>query len=107
QIAAAAQAGADIVELHTGRFCHQPAGGEAFNAEFERLATAARQAAALGLEVHAGHGLDYDTADWLARLPEVAELNIGHFLVGEASSAGLGPAIRRMREAIDRGRGRA
>ena len=69
--------------------------------EFERLAAAAAQADILGLEVHAGHGLDYDTAPRMLAIPEVRELNIGHFLIGESIFVGLDAAIRRMRAAMD------
>lgn len=107
QIAAAGQAGAHIVELHTGRFCHQALGSEAYAAELARLRAGAVRASDLGLEVHAGHGLDFDTAAVLAGLPQVVELNIGHFLIGEALFTGLGPAIARMRAAIEAGRAEA
>ncbi|MBX3476501.1 MAG: pyridoxine 5'-phosphate synthase [Brevundimonas sp.] len=99
QVAAAAAVGAQVVEFHTGRYCHLPVGGR--DAEFARLAAAAKQAHAAGLEVHAGHGLDYDTAREVLAIPEIVELNIGHFLIGEAVFVGLGPAIRAMRQAMD------
>ena len=105
-IAASAEAGADIVELHTGRYCHlaldHDAAGTA--AEIERHAKAARAAAAAGLEVHAGHGLTYNTVGPIARLPEIVELNIGHFLIGEAIFGGLSSAVRRMRMLMDEAR---
>lgn len=106
QIAAAARLGADIVELHTGAWCDAVAEGRKAEAgaEFARIEAGARQAHALGLEVHAGHGLDYDTAERIAGLPEIVELNIGHFLIGEAIFVGLETAIRTMRSAIDAGR---
>ncbi|MFS8038393.1 pyridoxine 5'-phosphate synthase [Xanthobacter sp. AM11] len=106
QIAAAHALGADIVELHTGAWCDACAEGRgaAAEAEFARLTQGARQAAALGLEVHAGHGLDYATAERMAAFPEIVELNIGHFLVGEALFTGLEGAIAHMRAAISRGR---
>ena len=72
--------------------------------EFERIRIAAAFAKTLGLEVHAGHGLDYESAETIAALPEIVELNIGHFLIGEAVFDGLDNAIRTMREAMDRGR---
>ncbi|MFJ5486261.1 pyridoxine 5'-phosphate synthase [Hansschlegelia beijingensis] len=75
--------------------------------EFERLASAAARAAQIGLEVHAGHGLDYVSAEMIAGLPEIAELNIGHFLIGEALAVGLPEAVRTMKSAIARGRRRA
>ena len=106
QIQAARDLGADIVELHTGAWCEVRAEARAAEAqaEFARIAEAAREAHGLGLEVHAGHGLDYESAVLAAALPEVVELNIGHFLVGEAIFVGLEAAVRRMREAIERGR---
>ena len=99
QVAAAQAVGAQVVEFHTGRYCHLPP--EARGTEFQRLAAAAAQAQALGLEVHAGHGLDYDTAAEVLAIPEIVELNIGHFLIGEAVFSGLELAIRRMRAAMD------
>ena len=77
------------------------------DAEFERIRAGARQAASLGLEVHAGHGLDYATSETISALPEIVELNIGHFLVGEAIYSGFEPVIRTMRAAMDKGRARA
>ncbi len=102
-IEASANAGADIVELHTGRYCHLALANDAAGvaAEVERHAKAATAAAALGLEVHAGHGLTYNTVAPIARLPEVVELNIGHFLIGEAIFGGLSSAVRRMRTLMD------
>jgi pyridoxine 5-phosphate synthase len=105
QIEAAHKVGANVVELHTGAWClavrdHSP---EATR-HFEALRRAAAQAYALGLEVHAGHGLDYETVGPIAALPEVMELNIGHFLIGEAIFVGLDPAIRRMRRLMDAAR---
>jgi pyridoxine 5-phosphate synthase len=105
-IAMAAKLGAPVVELHTGSWCHAVIDGEAAKAEaeFQRLANGAALGARLGLEVHAGHGLDYDTARTLAAVPEFVEFNIGHFLVGEAIFIGLEEALRRMRQAMDEGR---
>ena len=105
-IAMAAKLGAPVVELHTGSWCHAVTGGHEQRAEteFQRLSEGAAFAASLGLEVHAGHGLDYDTARTLAALPQFVEFNIGHFLVGEAIFIGLEEAIRRMRQAMDEGR---
>ena len=97
QLAAAARLGAPVVELHTGPYAH--ADGSA--AELDRLRRAAAEAAALGLEVHAGHGLSFTNVGPVAALPELVELNIGHFLIGEAVFTGLGRAIARMREAMD------
>jgi pyridoxine 5-phosphate synthase len=98
--------GAPAIELHTGAWCDALTQGEAERAgrEFERLRAAARQSARLGLECHAGHGLDYETARLVAGLPEVVELNIGHFLIGEAVFVGLAQAVRAMRAAMEAGR---
>ena len=103
---AAARLGADIVELHTGRYCEQALANDAAGVtrELVRLAGGARVAAAAGLEVHAGHGLTFNTVEAIARLPQVVELNIGHFLIGEAIFVGLGPAIGHMRALMDRAR---
>jgi pyridoxine 5-phosphate synthase len=101
----AAALGADIVELHTGSWCeavaHHAPNAEA---EYQRLHDGALIAHAAGLEVHAGHGLDYKTAEKLAHVPHFIEFNIGHFLIGEAVFTGLGESIRQMRAAMDRGR---
>ncbi|MGI4818467.1 MAG: pyridoxine 5'-phosphate synthase [Janthinobacterium lividum] len=99
QVEAAVAVGAHVVEFHTGRYCLLS--GQARAAEFDRLKAAAAQAYALGLEVHAGHGLDYATAGAILDIPEIMELNIGHFLIGEAVFVGLDSAIRRMRAAMD------
>jgi pyridoxine 5-phosphate synthase len=105
-IDAAVSIKAPVVELHTGAWCHAvEVGDNALAAkEFERVKVAAAYAGAQGLEVHAGHGLDYDTARQVASLPQVVELNIGHFLVGEAVFIGLREAIRQMRRAMEEGR---
>ena len=105
-IAMAAKLGAPVIELHTGTWCHAVADGHAdkAQAEFARLAKGAAYAASLGLEVHAGHGLDYDTARQLSAVPEFVEFNIGHFLMGEAIFIGLDAALLRMRQAMDEGR---
>jgi pyridoxine 5-phosphate synthase len=97
---------APVVELHTGSWCEAVAGGDTAHAEheFARLTVAARLAAELGLEPHAGHGLDYATAEQIATLAPLAELNIGHFLIGESVFVGLPNAIARMRAAMQRGR---
>lgn len=102
----AAALGADIVELHTGRYCEFAAADDAKGGggEIARLATAAAEAAARGLEVHAGHGLTFNTVAPLARMPEVVELNIGHFLIGEAIFGGLHGAVRRMRALMNEAR---
>jgi pyridoxine 5-phosphate synthase len=106
QIEAAAAMGAPVIEIHTGAWCDALAAGrnDLAAAEFERIRAGARLARDLGLEVHAGHGLDYVTAGTIAALPELRELNIGHFLIGEAIMDGLATAVRRMRAAMDRGR---
>jgi pyridoxine 5-phosphate synthase len=102
-IEASAAVGADIVELHTGRYCNLALEHDAAGVarEIERHATAARAAAAAGLEVHAGHGLTYNTVKPIAEIPEIVELNIGHFLIGEAIFGGLSGAVRRMRLLMD------
>ena len=102
QIEAAVAIGAPVVELHTGAYCE--AVGPARKTELARLTEAVRLAAAGGLEAHAGHGLTYDTVAPVAALPEVRELNIGHFLVGEAIFVGLAEAIRGMRTRMDAAR---
>jgi pyridoxine 5-phosphate synthase len=106
QIAAAADVGAQVVELHTGAYCEavRRADGPRADRELKRLKRAAAQAAQLGLEVHAGHGIDYATVKAVAAIPEVVELNIGHFLIGEAIFIGLEAAIRRMRLLMDEAR---
>ncbi len=96
QLAAARTLGAPVVELHTGRYCDTVPGPER-EAELARLRTAAADADRLGLECHAGHGLAYDTVAAVAAIPTMRELNIGHFLIGEAIFVGLGNAIGRMR----------
>jgi pyridoxine 5-phosphate synthase len=106
QIEAAAATGAPAIEIHTGAWCDAVKAGDAAhgNAEFARIAAGAEYARRLGLEVHAGHGLDYLTAETIAALPQVVELNIGHFLIGEALIVGLGGAVERMLAAMRRGR---
>ena len=107
-IAAAAAIGAPVIEIHTGAWCEAVTAGDAAAgaAEFERIVRGAALAKSAGLEVHAGHGLDFITAERIAALPEIVELNIGHFLIGEAVFDGLAEAVRRMRAAMDRGRAR-
>jgi pyridoxine 5-phosphate synthase len=109
QIEAAARIRAPVIEIHTGAWCDALAEGRAAaaDAEWQRIRAGAALARSAGLEVHAGHGLDYASAETIAALPEVVELNIGHFLVGEAVFAGLGETVRTMRAAMDRGRARA
>ncbi len=106
QVEAAHAVGAPVIELHTGAWCDALAANEDDIAarEFERIRIASALAKTLGLEVHAGHGLDYASAETIASLPEIVELNIGHFLIGEAVFEGLDNAIRTMRNAMDRGR---
>ena len=105
-IDAAASIRAPVVELHTGAWCHAVETGDLARAEreFARVVVAAAYGAEKGLEIHAGHGLDYDTARRVSALPQIAELNIGHFLIGEAVFVGLSEAIRQMRAAMDAGR---
>jgi pyridoxine 5-phosphate synthase len=95
QLEAAAACGADIVELHTGAYCHGAVD------ELPRIIAAAKATTALGLECHAGHGLDFKTVKPIAAIPEMRELNIGHFLIGEAVFIGLDNAIRAMRQLMD------
>ena len=99
---------APVVELHTGAWCDAIAEGRVMDAEAElaKLIAGAKIAAEHGLEPHAGHGLDYKTAETMAAVPELAELNIGHFMVGEAIFVGLEATIREMRAAMERGRAR-
>ena len=106
QIEAAHRIGAEVIELHTGAYCDAHAEGrlDARDDELVRLTEMARFADSLGLEVHAGHGLTYDTVQPVAALPEVRELNIGHFLIGEAIFLGLAPAIGEMRRLMDAAR---
>ena len=102
QLDAAVSLGAPVVELHTGRYCEVE--GEERRDEFARIRKAAAHAAKVGLECHAGHGLNYDTVGPIAAIPNVVELNIGHFLVGEAIFTGLEAAVRRMRQLMDAAR---
>lgn len=106
QIEAAARIGAPVIELHTGAYCDAHAEGrfDERDAELARLREMSAFATSLGLEVHAGHGLTFETAGPVAVFPEVMELNIGHFLVGEAIFSGLDSAIRRMRDVMDSAR---
>jgi len=92
QIEAASYVKADMVELHTGSYCQS---GEA--AELEQMRAAAKEAHALGLEVHAGHGLNYESLAQIARLPHLAEVNIGHFIIGEAIGVGMAQVIKKMK----------
>ena len=103
QIEAAASVEAKAIEFHTGSYCRAFLQGDRANAEREldRLVVGARQAAGEGLEVHAGHGLNYENVGSVAAIPEIVELNIGHYLVGEAIFVGLFDSVKRMRETID------
>ena len=106
QIEAAHRIGAEVIELHTGAYCDYHAEGE-FEARDRELAALTEMAAfahSLGLEVHAGHGLTYETVGPIAAIPEVMELNIGHFLIGESVFRGLGPAVKEMRRLMDEAR---
>lgn len=106
QIEASARIGAAVVELHTGAYCDLDTEGRLAerDAELAGLAEGARLAAGLGLEVHAGHGLTFDTVAPIAALPQLKELNIGHFLIAESVFTGLGAAIREMRRRMDEAR---
>jgi pyridoxine 5-phosphate synthase len=103
QIEAAMLLGAPVVEFHTGRYAH--AEGEERAAELRRIADAAALAVKNGIEPHAGHGLTYDNVQPIAAIPQIAELNIGHFLIGEAIFTGLDASVRRMRALMDEARG--
>jgi pyridoxine 5-phosphate synthase len=105
-IEASARLGAQVVELHTGAYCERALADDAAGVarELARVERAAALAAAAGLEVHAGHGLTFNTVGAVARIMEIVELNVGHFLVGEAIFSGLGPAIGRMRALMDEAR---
>ncbi|MFP7672014.1 pyridoxine 5'-phosphate synthase [Marivita sp. S0852] len=106
QITAAHRIGAQVIELHTGAYCDAHAEGrfDERDRELEAMREMAQYAHSLGLEVHAGHGLTYDCVQPIAALPEVVELNIGHFLIGEAVFLGLAPAIHKMRAVMDEAR---
>ena len=106
QIEAAAALGAPDVELHTGSWCDALTEGRTAEAkaEWQSIRDGAQLAAGLGLEVHAGHGLDYATAEIIAALPQIVELNIGHFLISESVFEGLAETIKFMRASMDRGR---
>ncbi len=103
QLEAAMKLQAQVVEFHTGEYAH--AIGEAKSAELKRVADMSALAAKNGIEPHAGHGLTYDNVQPIAAIPQLAELNIGHFLVGEAIFTGLGDSVLRMRELMDEARG--
>jgi pyridoxine 5-phosphate synthase len=103
---AACELGAPVVELHTGTYCEAVADGDEAQIahELERLRLAAEHGSKIGLEIHAGHGLALDSVGPVAAIPQIVELNIGHFLIGEAIFMGLDEAVRRMRVAMDEGR---
>lgn len=109
QIEASARIAAPVVEIHTGAWCEAVAEGHAARAEGEwrKIVAGVALADELGLEVHAGHGLDFATAETIATLPQLRELNIGHFIMGEALFEGLGETVKKMREAMTRGRAAA
>jgi pyridoxine 5-phosphate synthase len=108
QIDAAAFVGAPVIEIHTGAWCEALAArdGVAAAGEFTRIVRGAALAAETGLEVHAGHGLDFISAEEIATVPQIVELNIGHFLIGDAIFEGLDASVRHMRAAMERGRRR-
>jgi len=105
QLEAALELGAPVIELHTGRYCDSQ--GSERDHQFKRLTSAVRLAEDLGLECHAGHGLTFDSVGPIAAIPSVRELNIGHFLIGEAIFGGLDSAIKRMRALMDKARAEA
>jgi pyridoxine 5-phosphate synthase len=108
QFEAAASLHAPVVEIHVGAWCDALVEGhaDAANKEWARIQEGVRIASDLGLEVHAGHGLDYASAETISALPQIVELNIGHFLIGEAVFDSLAETIKKMRAAMDRGRAR-
>ena len=109
QIEAAAALSAPVIEIHTGSWCDALAEKKTAeaNTEWQLIRAGAQLAKSLGLEVHAGHGLDYASAEIIATLPQIVELNIGHFLVGESVFEGLAESVKFMRAAMDRGRAKA
>ncbi|MCK1721117.1 pyridoxine 5'-phosphate synthase [Bradyrhizobium sp. 141] len=109
QIEMAARLRAPVIEIHTGAWCDAVVDGhtEKAEAEWQRIVAGVKLAKAAGLEVHAGHGLDYATAETIAALPDIMELNIGYYMIGEALFVGLAETVRSMRAAMDRGRSRA
>lgn len=106
QIEMAARLRAPVIEIHTGGWCDAVVDGHTAkaDAEWQRIVKGVALARSAGLEVHAGHGLDYATAETIAALPEIAELNIGHYMLGEAIFVGIAETVRAMRAAMDRGR---
>ncbi|MFL9502823.1 pyridoxine 5'-phosphate synthase [Rhodopseudomonas palustris] len=109
QIEMAAKLKAPAIEIHTGAWCDAITDGDAAkaNTEWQRIFAGAALARSAGLEVHAGHGLDYATAETISELPQLVELNIGFYMIGEALFVGLGETVRAMRAAMDRGRAKA
>jgi len=109
QIEMAARLRAPVIEIHTGAWCDAVVDGhtEKAEAEWQRIVAGVKLAKSAGLEVHAGHGLDYATAETIAALPDIMELNIGYYMIGEALFVGLAETVRSMRAAMDRGRSRA
>jgi pyridoxine 5-phosphate synthase len=109
QIEMAARLRAPVIEIHTGAWCDAVVDGhtDKAEAEWQRIVAGARLARGAGLEVHAGHGLDYATAEKISALPEIVELNIGYYMIGEALFVGLAETVRSMRAAMDRGRSKA
>lgn len=105
QIEMAAKLKAPVIEIHTGAWCDAITDGELIkaDAEWQRIAAGAKLAKSMGLEVHAGHGLDYSTAETIATLPEIMELNIGYYMIGESLFVGLSETVKQMRAAMDRG----
>src|SRR5690606_14882822 len=99
---AAKELGADIVELHTGTYCHKH--GKEQEKDLARIQSAAKHAAKLGLECHAGHGLTYDTTPAIAAILPIVELNIGHFLISDAIFVGISESVRKMRACMDKAR---
>ncbi len=106
QIEMAAKLRAPVIEIHTGAWCDAVVDGHTgkADAEWQRIAAGAKLARQAGLEVHAGHGLDYATAETIAALPEIVELNIGYYMIGEAIFVGIAETVRQMRAAMARGR---
>ena len=102
QVEAALRLGAPVVEFHTGEYAH--AEGEQVAVELKKVADMAALAVKNGIEPHAGHGLTYENVQPIAAIPQLAELNIGHYLIGEAVFVGLEPAVRKMRELMDTAR---
>jgi pyridoxine 5-phosphate synthase len=109
QFEAAAKLRAPVVEIHVGAWCDALVEGrtDAASTEWKRIEEGAKVAHDLGLEVHAGHGLDYASAEIISALPQIVELNIGHFLIGEAVFDGLADTVKKIRAAMDRGRAKA